>query len=108
MDHEEESAESKSPHILTTSANLLGFTFIVLSSIKGLGLAKNGITDKITGACVVLFALSSFISFTSMKTPSKTRSNRYEEIADYLFLAGLGLCVVLSFLLVFDIVNPVK
>ncbi|HUX35934.1 MAG TPA: hypothetical protein VMV71_02775 [Candidatus Paceibacterota bacterium] len=101
MDFEQESAENKSPHILNTSANLLGFTFIVLSSIKGLGLAQNGIADKIAGACVVLFALSSFISFASMKTISKTRSNNYETFADYLFLMGLTLCVVLSFLLVF-------
>ena len=37
--------ENKSPHILNTSANLLGFTFLVLVSVKSLGLSEKGITD---------------------------------------------------------------
>jgi hypothetical protein len=97
--------KTKSSHILSSSANLLGFTFLILTSMKGLGLSKHGITDKITGICVILFALSSFISFISIRSSSAAKSDSYETIADYIFLLGLALCSLLSILLVFNIVG---
>jgi hypothetical protein len=95
----------KSPHILSSSANLLGFSFLILTSVKSLGLSQHGVVDRITGVCVILFALSSFTSFVAIRSKSVAKSNRYENIADSIFFLGLGLCTVLSVLLVLDIVK---
>lgn len=97
--------EGKSPHIMATSANLLGFTFIVLTSIRALGLAQRGITDEITGSCVILFALSTLTSFVSMRVVLHGRKVILETIADSIFLLGTSLCLILALLLVFDVVQ---
>lgn len=97
--------DNKSPHILGTSANLLGFTFLVLASIKGLGLSEHGLADEITGLCVILFASSSLLSFISMRFANKTGGKNYEMFADIVFMAGLVMCLILSFLLVFEVVK---
>lgn len=97
--------ENKSSHILNTSANLLGFTFFVLISIKAPGLSQQGIADKITGICIVLFSSACLYSFLSIKTSSEVRSKKYENIADYIFFIGVTLCVILSILILFDVVK---
>src|ERR1035437_9993877 len=97
--------DNKSSHILNTSANLLGFTFFVLISIKGLGLSQYGIADKITGICIVLFSFACFISFLSMKSTSEIRTKRYEDIADFIFFIGIFLCTVLSILILFNVIK---
>lgn len=97
--------DSKSSHIMNTSANLLGFTFFVLISMKGLGLSQHSIADKITGISVFLFSFSCFISFLSIKTTSEARANKYENIADLAFFIGVTLCTVLCFLILFNVVN---
>lgn len=96
--------KSTSPHILNTSANLLGFTFIVLSSIKSLGLAQGTSVNKVISFCIVLFALSSFLSFASMHTKSEERTIRYEFAAEYVFLGGLFIVSIVAILFAFDII----
>jgi formate hydrogenlyase subunit 3/multisubunit Na+/H+ antiporter MnhD subunit len=94
---------NKSPHILGTASNLLGFSFLVLVSIKGLGLPQAGFIDEIDALLVILFAVSCILSFISLRTKNQERSLRYEDCADFVFLAGLLLTAVLSFLLATDI-----
>ena len=96
---------SHSHHILPTAANLLGFTFLVLTSIKGLGLSPSGLTDKMTGVCVVLFALSTLLSFMSMRTEDRHTVIDYEKWAGRTFFAALAICVALSVLLVLDVAH---
>lgn len=103
MKEKSESLQS-SPHILNTSSNLLGFTFLVLSSIKGLRLAQGIFIDKIISLCIVLFALSSFISFLSMRVKSAEKSAKYERVAEYIFLIGLLIVMIVGMLLAFDVI----
>lgn len=98
-------ARPHSHHILPTSANLLGFTFLVLTSIKGLGFSQSGITDKITVMCVVLFALSTLLSFMSIRTEEKNAMIDYEKWAERIFFLALFICTLLSLLIAFDIVS---
>ena len=95
----------KSPHILNTSANLLGFTFIVLSSIKGFGIPQAGIIDELTAACVALFAVSCAVSFASMQSTSDKRGKYLELSAEYIFFTGLLIVTAISLLLAFDIIK---
>ena len=92
-------AGTKSPHILSTSSNLLGFCLIVMTSLKIADRAEAGILDELTGIASVLLMASCILSFQSMRTASAIRSERLERIADVVFLGGLSL-VFLSILLI--------
>jgi hypothetical protein len=93
----------KSSHILQTSSNLLGFAFLVLTSIKGFGLPQAGLIDEFVSLLIVLFALSTALSFVSIRSSSEEWSVRFETYADYAFLAGLFLTVLLSIFLASDV-----
>lgn len=99
------SMDNKSPHILNASSNLLGFTFLVLSSIKGFGLPQAGAIDEVVVFLVVSFAMSCFFSFLSMRSKSERSMAMYEQIADYIFFFGLSILLITSVLLVFDLIT---
>ena len=99
---------NNSPHILNTSSNLLGFTFLVLTSIKGLGLPQGSHIDEAIAFCVLLFSLSTFFSFSSMRARSKERGDRHESVADILFLCGITILTILCVFLALDILIFVK
>jgi hypothetical protein len=90
---------------LSTSANLLGFVFFVLASIKSLGVPHSGFIDEIASICIALFAISCMLSFASVRSASDVRSRRFELIADYLFFSGLLIMTTISLLLAFDFVE---
>jgi len=45
--------------------------------------------DELVAAVIVIFLVASIFSYASIR--SETRTDRYEKIADIVFLAGLGL-----------------
>lgn len=91
--------ESKSPHILSTSSNLLGFCLIVMTSLKIADRTEASILDELTGVASVLLMASCILSFQSMRTAHAARSERLERTADAVFLGGLSL-VFLAILLI--------
>ena len=94
----------KSPHILNTSATLLGICFVVLTSLNVMKLTAKTIMDELTTVAIVMFMASSLLSFLSMR--SKTApGERYEKIADFVFLAGLFFLFVTTLLLAFNIID---
>jgi uncharacterized membrane protein SirB2 len=90
---------SKSPHILNTSTNLLGFCLIVLTSIKVAGLNHATIIDDCTGVAAMLLMASCLLSFLSMRTKRERLSERLEVAADYTFLIAL-VCVSITIVFV--------
>ena len=78
----------KAPHILNTSSNLLGFSFLILTSTRAIGLPQTSIATKIAATCVVIFSVSSLISYTSIQTKIKERSQLLEDIASFFFFFG--------------------
>lgn len=92
-------SQEKSPHILNTSSNLLGFCLIVLTSIK---ISKTGsatIIDDITGIAAILLVISCILSFLSMRSRQEVRSERMESAADIVFLVAL-IFIALTIILV--------
>lgn len=75
-----------STHILSISATLFGFCYVVLTSLKAMKIDGQTIIDECTAVSLVLFMASCLLSFLSIrnKTP-----DRYEKWAEYIFLAGL-------------------
>ena len=94
----------RAPHILNTSANLLGLCFIVLTSLKVLKLGDSTVIDEITTGAIFFFMISSILSFLSIKSISKS-SELYETIADILFLTGLVCLFVTTMLITFNVIN---
>lgn len=95
---------SKSPHILTTASNLLGFCLIVLTSIKVFGRSESTIIDEVDAIAILLFLSSCIFSFLSIRRGHE-KGQRLETIADIIFLLGLVCLSVITILLVFKSFN---
>jgi hypothetical protein len=75
----------KSPHILNASSNLSQKTAI----------------DEITTAAIVVFMSSCILSFLSIRGDIR----KYENIANYLFLAGLFILFVTTILFSLNVIT---
>lgn len=94
--------DNKSTHILNASTSLVGFSFIILSSVKVLGLSGATSIDDIATATVMIFIVSTIFSFLSIRSHIESRSELLETIADYIFLAGLLLLFVVAVIFMFN------
>lgn len=92
-----------SHHILPTSANLLGLCFILISSLKVMGLGSKTVIDDIVSICIIIFLFASIFSYASMR--AKNKSALYEKIADIIFMSGLGLLTIMSILLIIEVIS---
>lgn len=99
-----ENQNDKSPHILNASSNLLGLCFIVLTSLKLFNVSQKTFIDELTSLAIILFMASCILSFLSIRGNIK-RSGRLENIADYLFLAGIILLFVTTILFSLNIIK---
>lgn len=90
---------NKAPHILNTSANLLGFCLLIITSIKVARFGDATIIDNITGIAAICLMLSCILSFLAMKTVGRKKSETLEYVADLIFLVAL-LCVAATIVLV--------
>jgi len=89
-------ANNTSPHILTTSANLLGFCLFVITSLHISNRIETHIIDELTSIIAVLLTCSCIFSFISIRTKSLEREKNIENIADYFFVSGLvGILVII-------------
>jgi len=98
---ENENKKNISRHILPTSSNLLGLCFVILTFIKLSRIANETIIDESIGSLIFLFLVSSVMSYISMR--SKRKSELYEKIADFIFLAGLCLLTLVSLVIIFEV-----
>lgn len=94
----------QSPHILNTSATLLGICFVVLTSLNVLNLKQKTIMDELTTAAIIMFMTSSLLSFLSMRS-KKLKGIRYERMADIIFLSGLLLLFITTMLLALNVIK---
>jgi hypothetical protein len=99
-----ENNKNTSPHILNTSSNLLGICFIVLTSLKLLKMQGETLVDEFTAGAMILFMVSCILSFLSIKS-KRGLSDRYENIADILFLIGLICLFVTTMLITFNVIK---
>lgn len=95
----------KSPHILNASSNLLGLCFVVLTSLKLLHIAHETLIDEITFGAILLFMASCLLSFLALRGHHPSRNRRYENVADYLFMAGIVFLFLTAIFLSFNILH---
>lgn len=96
--------EPQSPHILNTSANLLGFCFIVLTSVKTSKLQESTIIDEGAALAIIIFMGSCLLSFMAMRSVS-LHAKKLESIVDVLFLIGLIVPYITTMLTAFNIIK---
>ncbi len=96
-------AAEKSPHILNSSSNLLGFCLVVLTSIKISKFAAATVIDEITGISAIMLMVSCILSFLSIRTKETARSERLERAAEVIFLIGLISLGITILLVSFDL-----
>ena len=97
-------SENRSPHILNTSANLLGICFIVLTSLKKLNLTDDSLIDEFAVGAVMCFMTSCILSFISMRR-ERDANQKLEKIADFVFLSGLVILFVSTILIAFNLIK---
>ena len=96
-----------SRHILPTSATLVGVCLMVVSLVRLTEVTGNVSTviDDVMAFDSIAFLASSVLSYLSLRTGRDTR--HLERYADLLFLAGLALMVVASFMLAWEVGHKV-
>ncbi|MEO7175807.1 MAG: hypothetical protein ABIV51_08070 [Saprospiraceae bacterium] len=92
-------ANNTSPHILNTSANLLGFCLFVITSLHIANQAEVSKLDEITSLIALFLSVACLFSFLSIRTNNLTREKRLERIADYIFMIALSGILVVIFLI---------
>ena len=97
-------SKNNAQHILNTSSNLLGFCLVVLTSLKITKFNETTLIDEFTGVASLLLAASALLSFLSIRTNESRLSNRYEIIADNVFVAALLMVFLITFMIAFSIV----
>ena len=96
---------NKSTSILTTSSNLLGICFIVLTSLKLLNLDGKTLIDEFTAFAIFMFMLSSLLSFLSIRSKIERKSDRLENVADIIFLCGLFSLFITTMFITFNVIK---
>lgn len=92
-------ANNTSQHILSTSANLLGFCLFVITSLHISNYSKESILDELTTIIALLLILSCLISFYSIRTSDLNKERRLEVTAEYLFISAiLGIITIIIFM----------
>lgn len=92
-------AKNTSQHILSTSANLLGFCLFVITSFHINNKAQTSLVDEFTGLIALLLSCSGVLSFLSIRSASPKAKAKLEDYADYLFMAALiGVLLIILFI----------
>lgn len=89
----------KSTHILNASSNLLGFSLVIITSLKISKISPSTYLDEFAGVACLFFAFSCFFSFLAIRSSHEKHGSKFETIADYLFLTAL-FCIVLAVIIV--------
>lgn len=98
-------ANNTSQHILNTSATLLGFCLFVITSLHISNYSEESIVDEITSVIAVTLIFSCLFSFISIKTKNQKREQRFETIADYLFISSLVGILIIILLIAFNFIK---
>ncbi len=96
--------ENRTPHILNTSATLLGLCFIVLTSLKVAKMSDRTVIDETTALAIILFMTACILSFLSMKR--RVPANYpLERAADIIFLLGLVVLFLTTMMVTFNVIK---
>lgn len=98
-------ANNTSQHILSTSANLLGFCLFVITSLHMGNKIESSMIDEFTSVVALLLTFSCFFSFFSIRTINQIKEQRFETIADYFFMVSLAGILIIILLITLNFIK---
>ncbi|AWG25794.1 hypothetical protein [Flavobacterium kingsejongi] len=98
-------ANNTSPHILNTSATLLGFCLFVITSLRISNQAENSNIDEFTSVIAIVFVFSCLFSFLSIRTSNLVLEKQLETMADRLFIIALSGILIIIMLISFNFIK---
>lgn len=96
-------ANKTSQHILSTSANLLGFCLFIITSLHFTDKAESSLVDEFASVVALLLTFSSVFSFLSIRTADNKREIRLEKIADYFFMISMIGIIAIIIMILFNL-----
>ena len=92
-----------SRHILPTAATMVGVCVTVISIVRvvEVNAEVSTIIDDLLAVDGLVFLGSTLLSYASLRKEEATP--RLERFADWLFLSGLGIMVIASFMLAWEV-----
>ena len=103
MTNTSEDKKNISRHILPTSSNLVGLSFVIFGMIKALKLSGETLLDELTAVNMLFFLTASLFSYASIR--AKRYTERYEKIADTFFISGLIIMTLVALIISFEIIR---
>lgn len=95
---------SRQPHILNASTNLLGICFVIITSLKLTGSNSQSLADEIAWAASGLFLASIVLSYLALRNDG---SSKWREVwAERAFVAGVAGLTFSVFVMVVFIEAP--
>lgn len=98
-------ANNTAPHILNTSATLLGFCLFVITSLRISNQAVNSNIDEFTSVIAIVFVFSCLFSFLSIRTSNLVLEKQLETMADRLFIIALSGILIIIMLISFNFIK---
>ena len=92
-------------HILAAASNLMGFCFLVLTSLKILDKSSQTLIDEVMAVAAALFMFSSLLSFLSLRSRNSRWAGHHEAAADVLFLLGQAVLLLSLVFIAFDLLE---
>jgi hypothetical protein len=96
---------NSSQHVLSTSASLLGFCLVVITSLHIANRIEKHMLDEFTSIMSALFAISCLFSFISIRSIIPKREIAFEKIAFYFFVVGLVGILLIIFLISLQLID---
>jgi hypothetical protein len=90
-------------HILSTSANMLGICFVIISVVSVSGMRHKTLLDELSSIAMLQFMASCILSYCSIRSAKNQVS--LERCADLIFMSALGFLSILSVIIVFGIIT---
>ena len=93
-------------HIFSVSATLVGVCLTVIGIFRAITELKNFNTlgDNILAFDALLFLISCITSYVALRSTDKQRKKKLERIADYVFVGGLMLMVIVCILITYTLI----
>lgn len=96
--------EDISIHIFSASAMMVGVCLTVIGIFQIGTLKKiSFISDKLLAVDAVAFLVSCVLSYVALRTRTQKRRHRIEKIADFTFIGGLCLIVIVCLLVTYEL-----
>jgi hypothetical protein len=95
-----------SEYIFSVSAGMVGvcITVIGLFRLVSRSAHVDSVADNLLAVDALVFLASCILSYLGLRARTRRSAKRFEQVADYLFLAGLTVVSVVGVLIAYEVI----